>query len=142
MTNDNLYALVLTGIFAAVIARGWFCYTMLEVLYSLTRPGATVLLLVGLVVVYLNGLLYTSLIYGVLVIYLLRDIWTYWPNADSRRLFIETNQDQSRFKDSVDLQWARKTVTHDSPNMLHKDSANTPLLLYPPSQATLQSMSG
>ena len=144
MTNDALYALILAAMFAAIVARGWFCYTTLEVLLSFTRPGATVILLAGLVFLYKKGFIYTSLMYGVIVIYLLRDIWTYWEKSDARRIYKETAEDQNRFKESnnVDLQWARKSVVHDSPNMLHKDRDASPLLLYPPSDATLRNMSG
>lgn len=144
MNNDTLYALILAGIFASIIMRGWFCYMTLETLLKLTRPGATVLLLFGLVWIYTRGLPYTALMYAIIIIYLIRDIWSNWTNSDARRLHIESNEDQKRFKQehSVDLQWARHIVQHDSPNMLHKDVSDTPLLLYPPSEATLKSMSG
>ena len=144
MSNDILYALIVLAIFLTVIARGWFCFMLLEGLLSLTRPGATILLLSGLVLVYSQGLTYTTLALKLVVVYLLYDLWTAWTRSDARRLYLESGRDQARFNPatSVDLQWATKSVVHDSPNMLHKDVDSSPLLLYPPSQETLKNMSG
>ena len=117
---------------------------LLEMLLTFTRPGATVLLLGLVVYLYTQGLVYTALASAVVVVYLLKDVWTNWVNSDARRLHMDSGLDQSRFNlaSSVDLQWASGMVTHDSPNMLHKDRDASPLLLYPPSDATLRSMSG
>ena len=56
----------------------------------------------------------------------------------------DVQKDQARFdpSKSVDLQWANGSVTHDSPNMLHKDADTTPLLIFPPSTETLETMCG
>jgi hypothetical protein len=144
MTNDTLYALILLGVFGVVLMRQRFTTVTLEILMSLTRPGATVLLLAITVLLYNRGLIYTSLAFVLLSVYLLKDVWTRWVASDARRLFLDIGKDQSRFNEntSVDLQWANRSTIHDSPNMLHKDATATPLLLYPPSQATLESMSG
>lgn len=144
MTNDILYALVLVVVFLTVVMRGQFPTAILEGLLSLTRPGATVLLLGIVLYIYSQGLIYTTLASKLIVIYLLVDIWKNWVRSDARRLHLETGRDQARFNPgtSVDLQWATKSTIHDSPNMLHKDVDASPLLLYPPSQATLESMSG
>ena len=144
MTNDSLYALVLLGIFGLVILRGRFMAVTLEVLISLTRPGSTVLLLAITLYLYSIGMTYTALVFALLSVYLLNDVWKVWVNSDARRLYLDIGRDQARFNEStsVDLQWANRSVIHDSPNMLHKDADASPLLLYPPSQATLESMSG
>lgn len=144
MKKDSLYALIIAAIFLSVVIRGWFCYRVLEALLSLTKPGATVVLLSVLVYLYTSGLKYTSLMYGLLVVYLLADIWHFWPMSETRRLMLDKDTDDARFTDSqsVDLAFARRTAVHDSPNMLHKDVDATPLLLYPPSDATLKAMSG
>ncbi len=144
MNKDTLYALIIAGIFLSVVIRGWFCYRVLEGLLSLTKPGATVVLLSVLVYIYTKDLKYTALMFGLLVIYLLADIWHFWPMSETRRLMLDTDKDRSRFTDSqsIDLAFARRTTVHDSPNMLRKDVDVTPLLLYPPSDATLKSMSG
>jgi energy-coupling factor transporter transmembrane protein EcfT len=144
MKNDTLYATGVSIVFLSVVARGWFCSMMLELLLSLTRPGATVLLLGLIAYVYSQGLVLTALALTLLTVYLLNDLWTNWVRSDARRLHLEVGRDQARFNPgtSVDLQWATKSVSHDSPNMLHKDVDASPLLLYPPSQSTLESMSG
>lgn len=144
MNKDSLYALIIAGIFLSVVIRGWFCYRVLEGLLSLTKPGATVVLLSILVYMYTKDLKYTALMFGLLVVYLLADIWHFWPTSETRRVMLDVDKDKARFTDSqsIDLAFARHTAVHDSPNMLRKDVDATPLLLYPPSQSTLKSMSG
>lgn len=144
MNNDTLYALGILAVLVGVISVKRFASGLLELLISLTRPGSTVLLLGLVAYLYSQGLIYTSLAAGVVSVYLLKDVWTYWVASDERRLQIDIGLDQSRFNPntSVDLQWANGTAVHDTPNMLHKDRDVSPLLLYPPSEATLASMSG
>lgn len=144
MNNDRLYALGVLGLLVGVISAKRFAGGLLEMLLTLTRPGATVLLLGTVLFLYSQGLVYTSLAAAIVSIYLLKDVWTKWVNSDDRRLFIDMGLDHARFNPntSVDLQWANGTAVHDSPNMLHKDRDASPLLLYPPSQDTLRSMSG
>lgn len=144
MNNDSTYSLLVLGFFVSVISMKGFSGGLLEMLLTLTRPGATVLLLGLVVYLYTQGLVYTALASAVVVVYLLKDVWTNWVKSDARRLHMDVGLDQSRFNpaSSVDLQWASGMVTHDSPNMLHKDRDASPLLLYPPSEATLRSMSG
>jgi hypothetical protein len=144
MNNDSTYALLVLGLFVGVISMRGFSGGILELLLTLSRPGATVLLLGTVVFLYTQGLIYTALASSIVIVYLLKDLWTNWVNADARRLHIDVGLDHSRFNPStsVDLQWASGLVSHDSPNMLHKDRDANPLLLFPPSAATLASMSG
>jgi len=144
MNNDSTYALLVLGVFVGIISMRGFTGGLLELLLSLTRPGATVLLLGLVVALYSQGLVYTALASAIIVVYLLKDVWTHWVASDARRLHIDMGLDHSRFNPStsVDLQWASGLATHDSPNMMHKDRDVSPLLLYPPSEATLHSMSG
>lgn len=144
MNNDRLYALGLLGLLVGVISAKRFAGGLLELLLTLTRPGATVVLLGIVLFLYAQGLVYTSLAAAVISVYLLKDVWTYWVNSDERRLHIDVGLDHARFNPntSVDLQWATGTAVHDSPNMLHRDRDASPLLLYPPSQDVLRSMSG
>ena len=144
MNNDSTYALLVLGIFVSIIAMKGFAGGLLELLLTLTRPGATVILLGAVVYLYSQGLVYISLASAIVVVYLLKDVWTYWVASDARRLKLDMGLDQSRFNPntSVDLQWATGMATHDSPNMLHKDRDANPLLLYPPTDDTLRSMFG
>jgi hypothetical protein len=142
--NDFVYAGTVLLLFLAVIIRGHFREATLELLLNLSRPGATVLLLGAVLYLFTKGLLYTGIVSVIVVVFLLRDVWTTWPRSDARRLYLDIGRDQARFDErtSVDLQWGSGSATHDSPNMLHKDSDTSPLLLYPPSEQTLVSMCG
>lgn len=144
MNNDTPYALVVLVFLLLVIAARGFSAGILELLTSLTRPGATILLLGSIVYLYSKGYLRTSLAFALLSMFLLKSLWTTWPLSDERRLYLDLGADNARFdpRTSIDLQFANGTAIHDSPNMLHKDGDATPLLLYPPSDATLASLSG
>lgn len=144
MERDTLYSLVLLGVFGIVLMRQRFTTVTLEVLMSLTRPGATILLLGTAVYLYNKGMMYTTLMFILISVYLLKDVWGRWTMSDSRRQYLDMGRDQARFNEatSVDLQWANRSTIHDSPNMLRTDGDASPLLIYPPSQATLESMSG
>ena len=123
MTNDILYALGVLVLFVGVIAHQSFNQNVLEGLLSLTRPGATVLLLTVIVYLYIQRLIFTAIATIVVVLFLLKDVWTNWVRSDARRLFLDIGRDQARFdqSNSIDLQFANGTVTHAKPKMLHKD---------------------
>lgn len=144
MTNDILYALGVLVFFISVIANASFGESILEGLLSLTRPGATVLLLSGLVYLYIQRLIFTTIAVAVVTMFLLKDVWTNWVRSDARRLHLDIGRDQSRFEpvNSIDLQFANGTATHSMPKMLHKDRDVRPLLIYPPSVETMAEMSG
>jgi hypothetical protein len=142
--NDFVYAGTLLLLFLAVIIRGQFRESTLELLLALSRPGATVVLLGSVLFLFTKGFVYTGIVAVIAAVFLLRDLWTRWPRSDARRLHLDIGRDQARFDErtSVDLQWASGSATHDSPNMLHRDRDTSPLLLYPPSESTLVSMCG
>lgn len=144
MNSDTFYALGVLGLLLLVIAARGFSAGILELLTSLTRPGATILLLGSIVYLYMKGYLYTGLALALLSMYLLKALWTVWPLSDERQVFLDVGADTARFdpRTSIDLQFANGTAIHDSPNMLHKDGDASPLLLYPPSYETLTSLSG
>jgi hypothetical protein len=144
MTNDILYALGVLVVFVGVIAKQSFHEGALEGLLSLTRPGATTLLLAVIVYLYIQQLMFTMVAVTVVVIFLLKDVWTNWVRSDARRLYLDVGRDQARFDQStsIDLQFANGTVTHRKPKMLRKDHDVSPLLIYPPSSGTLEEMCG
>jgi len=144
MDNDFLLSVILLVVFLAVIIRGWFCYMVMEGLIGLTRPGATIALLGLVLLLYVKNLKMATLVAGIMSVFLLMDVWTRFYHSDDRRLYKDVEKDQARFdpSKSVDLQWANGSVTHDSPNMLHKDKDTTPLLIFPPSDTTLENMCG
>ena len=59
------------------------------------------------------------------------------------RIYLAKSQNESRFSsDSVDIQIANRTLRHDTPSMLDTSQPANPLLMYPPSEETLRSLSG
>lgn len=96
------------------------------------------------VVVLLAGLLFlrydlTALVVLAIYLFLVSN-----PYSAEKRLANDLTIDSVRFdpRTSVDLQFANRTLTHDSPAIAHSVEDVRPLLLYPPSESTLRSMSG
>jgi hypothetical protein len=54
--------------------------------------------------------------------------------ANEKKRFLPQN--------SVDISMAMKLITHDAPNMLAPPPAQPPLLMFPPSEETLERLSG
>lgn len=144
MSPDVSYSFLVLTLLVVTMASGQFSKTLLEFLLRLTRPVATILLLGGVVVLYAKKLHYTFLASLILVVLLLKDVWSTWPLSDARRLYLEQARDQDRFDSSksVDLQVANKSLRHAKPSMLSHDKDASPLLIFPPSQDTLVEMNG
>ena len=141
--KDTTSALVVLGLLLVVVVFKKFSFGLLELLLKLTRPGATVLLLSTVVWLYSKNMLYTALASVVLVVFLLRDLWTNYVRSDARRLFLDVGRDMARFDPltSIDIQFANGTAVHDAPSLYYTASSPT-LLVYPPSAETLQQMNG
>jgi hypothetical protein len=140
MDKDSLGGLILLLVLLVSISQRKFTEGLLELLIKLTRPGSTILLLGGCLVLFMKGYHYTALALGLLSILLLKDMWVL---TSARRLYNDVQKDQSRFvaSNSIDLQWAQKSVSHDSPSMLSSSKSET-MLIFPPSTETLQEMCG
>jgi hypothetical protein len=143
MSPDESYALLLLAFLIVTIVSKQFGAMMLELLLKLTRPGATVGLLALLVYVYTRGLHYTFLALAILIVYILRDVWSTWLKSDARRLYIDRSIDEARFDpaSSIDLQFADGSAVHDAPPSFDTRDL-TGLLVFPPSAATLLEMNG
>jgi len=144
MSPDSFYASGVVIVFLLVITTRQFSTGLLEFLITLSRPGATVLVLSLVAFVYWKKYFYTALALGLVSVYLLKDVWTSYAHSDLRRLNLERSRDESRFDPttSVDLQWANGDVSHDTPKMRQKGGDNQPLLIFPPSADTLAEMCG
>ena len=141
--SDSTYALVVVGVLLLTIVLKQFSFMLLELLLKLTRPGATVLLLSVVAWLFSKKMTYTALASTVLVVYLLRDLWTAYVRSDARRLFLEMGLDMARFDPltSIDIQFGNGTAVHDKPSLYYQ--ANSPtLLVYPPAPETLRQMNG
>jgi len=143
MSPDESYAVLLLAFLLVTVTQKKFAQLFLELLLKISRPGATILLMSLLVFVYHKGLHYTFLVLGLLIVFLLKDIWTHWVSSDARRLFLETGRDQDRFdpSSSIDIQMADGTVKHSPPPSYTSRSLST-LLVFPPSEQTLAEMNG
>ena len=143
MTPDESYAGLLLALLLVVVTQKQFSHMILEVLLKLTRPGATVALLGLLVFVYHKGLHYTFLVLALIIVFLLKDVWTYWIGSDARRLYLEVGRDEDRFdhSSSIDLQRADGTVKHAPPSM-YSPGWSPKLLVFPPSAETQYEMNG
>jgi hypothetical protein len=144
MNNDILYALGVMVLFVGVITQQSFGATILEGLLSLTRPGATVGLLSIVIYLYIQRLIFTMIAVSVVVMFLLKDVWTNWVRSDARRLHLDIGRDQARFNPntSIDLQFANGTANHAKPKMLRKDRDVSPLLVFPPSTERMAELCG
>jgi len=144
MTPDQFYGAGVIVLFLLVITTRQFSTGLLEFLITLSRPGATVLILSLVAYAYWSKYFYTALALALASVYLLKDVWISYPRSDLRRLNLELARDEARFDPttSVDLQWANGDVSHDAPRMKQKGPANSPLLVFPPSAETLAEMCG
>ena len=143
MTPDESYASLLLAGLLVIVTQRQISSILLEVLLKFTRPGATILLLSGMVLLYYKHLHYTFLVLGLVIVFLLKDMWTQWPNSDARRLYLEASRDQARFdpSSSIDIQMANKAVVHAPPSIYGKDWSPQ-LLVFPPSEETLRELNG
>lgn len=143
MRPDESYSLLLLTFLLVIVTQKQFSAQLLEILIKFTRPGATIGLLALLAVVYMNDLHYTFLVLGLIVVFLLKDLWTAWPRSDARRLYLEVGRDQDRFdhSSSIDLQMADGTIKHETPHVRDKNTHRT-LLVFPPSAETLHELNG
>jgi len=62
----------------------------------------------------------------------------------SSRVQADLANEKKRFlpENSVDISMAMKLITHEAPSMLAPPTPGAPLLFYPPSEETLQRLSG
>jgi hypothetical protein len=143
MTNDFTLALVLVAVFLGISITRRVYPQAIELLLSVGRPGASVVLLGGILYMYSRRLYLSSLVGALIVVLILRAVWTAWPRADARRLHLEVGKDLARFNpaNSVDLQFANGTAKHDAPSMLTKPW-NPTMLIFPPSEQVLHEMNG
>jgi len=140
MNKDSVGGVLIIGVLVVSIVHRKFTEGILELLVHLSRPGSTILLLGGVVLLFTKGYGYSSLALALLSIYLLKDMWK-WSQA--RRIYNDVQADQRRFDPSlsVDLQWAQKSATHDAPELLTSSKSEN-MLVFPPSPETLAKLSG
>jgi hypothetical protein len=143
MSPDSIYSLLVLGLFLAVVSFKQFSFSLLEFLLKLTRPGATVLLLTLVAVLFVKKYFYTALVAALVSMFLIKDLWKSYIRSDARRLHLEIGRDQARFDplNSIDIQFGNGTVTHDVPSML-STTHDPKMLVYPPSAETQREMNG
>ena len=142
--KDIQWAGLVCVVFFIVIGARLRFPSALNALSSISRQGATVLLLGLIALVFHKGYPLTSVVLSVLVVFLLHTLWTGWPRSDEKRLNLEVGRDLARFEEanSIDLQFANGSVKHNVPHLLAMPNAFNELLVFPPSSETLHQMCG
>ena len=143
MSPDHLYATILIGVGVILSVVKQVSPKVMELLLMLTRPGATIVLLGGVVLLYVKHLRLSALIASILSVMILRGMWTTWPRSYQRSIFLDIGRDHARFDPakSIDLQFANGSAKHDTPNPFLAPFKG-PMLVFPPSAETLAEMSG
>lgn len=140
MNNDHRFALTL-GVLSTTLLWKPVLHPVLE-FFSHPISLGILAVLFGYTVVL--GMPLTAVVLAGVALYLIRE-WSTYTKTPARQLYLDSVSDDIRFDSgySVDLQWANKTVGFDAPSMLQPPIEQTePLLTYPPSDATLMSLSG
>jgi hypothetical protein len=140
MSNDFKYALAL-ALLSTTLLWTPVRYPFLE---FMDHPVS--LLLAGVIISYslFRALLLTAMVLLMVSVYLLQQ-WTTYNKTSERKVYLDTVKADARFTPahSIDLQFANKTASFESPKMLQGPIPHSePLLTYPPSSETLQQLSG
>jgi len=144
MTPDSGLALVSLTFLAIFVLFPHLAEPFFNFYLYIGREVTTLALLSLVALTYYYGYIYTTLATALLVVYILYQTWVVYGPSDKRRLNNDISKDKARFdpSTSIDLQFANGTVVHDSPNMLAKDSKQTPLLVFPPTKEVQHAMNG
>jgi len=144
MTPDFGLALVSSTFLAIFVMFPHLAEPFFDFYLSIGREVTTLALLSLVAAAYYYGYIYTTLATALLVVYVLYQTWAVYRPSDKRRLNQDVSKDKARFdpSTSIDLQFANGTAVHDSPNMLAKDSKQTPLLVFPPTKEVQHAMNG
>jgi uncharacterized protein (DUF58 family) len=144
MTPDVGLALASSTFLAIFVLFPHLAEPFFDFYLYIGREVTTIALMSLVAAAYYYGYVYTTLASAVLVVYVLYQTWVVYRPSDKRRLNSDIAKDNARFNPStsIDLQFANGTAVHDSPNMLAKDSKQTPLLVFPPTAEVQQAMSG
>ena len=141
MTPDQKYALGL-GVASLLLLVPAVRHPVLE-----TVSNPVVAVLGGLVILgaATKGMPLVAVVLVAIALFLVRETrTTYKMSSVERQLYLDKLEDDARFNSaySVDLQVANRTLGFEAPRMLAQDHDATPLLKFPPSQATLDELSG
>jgi hypothetical protein len=142
--SDKIYAILASVLVLVIVGVQQYAPAALEFLLSLTRPGATLLLLGLVAFVYMKNLHLTALVLTVGVMVLLKTVWVTWPGSYDRQVHLDIGKDLARFEpaNSIDLQFANGSAKHDQPHFLEPMQKFDDLLLFPPSAETLHQLNG
>jgi uncharacterized membrane protein required for colicin V production len=141
--HDKVWAGLAGVLVLVIVSIQKYSPASLEFLLSLTRPGATILLLGGVVLAYMKDLHITAVVLMVGTVFLLKSLYT-WQRTQDRSVFLDIGKDLARFEpaNSIDLQFANGTAKHDQPHFLEPMQKFDDLLVFPPSDETLRQMNG
>lgn len=139
MTPDQTYAL---GVAVASLSL-LIPVIRYPVLEAVSHPLILLLAVFGVAWLVSVGFSLVAIVLAAIVLFLVRESTTF-ESSDERRVYLDKGEDDARFNPwySVDLQVANRTLTFDAPKLHHVDHDVSGLLTYPPSQATLEELSG
>ena len=136
MTPDQTYGLGVAVASLSLLMPA-IRYPLLE---AVSHPIILLLCVVGVAWLASIGFALTAIVLAAVVLFMTGQTM----NSSERRLYLEKREDDMRFNPwySVDLQVANRSLTHQAPKLGHINEGVPPLLTYPPSQATLDELSG
>jgi len=142
--KDIFLATILGLLFSLSLLMKWRFNKSLEILSMFGRPAASIFILSSVVILFYKDYHLSGLIAALLSIYLLRTIWTTWPISEEKRIFEDISKDQERWvsANSIDLQFANKSVKHEAPIMLLPPDPFPEMLIFPPTSQTLHELCG
>lgn len=137
---DTTYALA-SGLLATILL--WPCVRM-PVMELFGHPLSVLTTLVVIGYLASAGYPLTAVVIAGVALFLTREWSNGYAHSEDRRVYLDTVAADARFDpmQSVDIQVANKTLVHSPPSLAHKDTHETNLLTYPPSDSTLYEMCG
>jgi hypothetical protein len=137
MTPDQTYALGIAVASVSLLVPA----IRHPIIDAMLHPIIVLLSAVAVVWVVSLGFSLTAVVLGFTLMFLLVRSAVEQPRSV---YIIQSQDDDARFDPfyNIDLQIANRSLTPQAPTLLHTEQNATPLLTYPPSQATLDELSG
>ena len=138
-SDDMRYALAI-GLLSTTLLWDNVRFAVLE---TLAHPIPLLLAIIAVLFALTEGYKLVAVVLVGVLIYLASE-WGTYTSTPQRQIYVDKLTDDARFEPSmsVDLQVANHDILHQIPRMLDQTKDASPLLTYPPSDATLRELSG
>ncbi len=139
LSNDVRYGLAV-GLLSTTLLWDRVRFTVLE---TLAHPIPLLLAIIAVLFALTEGYKVVAVVLTGVLLYLASE-WGTYVTSNQRQVHVDKLTDDARFEPSmsVDLQVANRDILHQTPRMLAQTKDASPLLTYPPSDATLRELSG